>query len=75
MTGEQFLIFILPIILLVGAATVGTAFAFPAAAALPPNTTDWDFGLEYCDCELTDDNLEEDEEKEDEKLHEGWANK
>ena len=82
-TDEEFLIFILPLILLVGSATITTAFA------LPPNTTDWNWGSAYpegsyddgypvskekeCNCEMTDDDLEEQEELEDEKAHEEWA--
>ena len=63
MTTDEFLIFILPLILILGSAIFGTVYA------LPPNTTDWNWG----GIELWDDNLEEDLEKEDEKLHEDWA--
>jgi len=60
---DEFLIFILPLLLILGSAVIGTVYA------LPENTTDWNWG----GIELWDDNLEEEEEIKDEKLHEEWA--
>lgn len=73
MTTEQFLIFILPMILLVGAATVGTVFAYDFVYCYDGPTNATMIYPEGTSCELTDDNLEEDLEKEDEKEHEEWA--
>ena len=47
------------------AALIVVAFNVLSVNALPENTTDWDFGLEF-----VDDDKEEDEEEQDEKEHE-----
>lgn len=60
---------ILKIIFMISAFTV-VAINVLSVNALPQNTTDWDFAIKYCDCELVDDNKEEREELEDEEEHE-----
>ena len=60
---------ILKIVFMISAFAV-IAINVLSVSALPQNTTDWDFAVKYCDCELTDDNLEEEEEQEDEEIHE-----
>ena len=61
---------ILKIVFMISAFAV-IAINVLSVSALPTNTTDWDFALKYCDCELVDDNdKEEDLEEQDEKEHE-----
>jgi hypothetical protein len=53
----------LKILFLVAGFTV-IVFNVLSVSALPPNTTDWNFGIEFID-----DDLEEEEEREDEEEH------
>lgn len=54
----------LKIIFLVAGFIVIVFNVLSVSASLPPNTTDWNFGIE-----LTDDDKEEEEEEEDEREH------
>lgn len=72
-TDDKFIIFVLPLILLIGAAIVGQAFALPAYPDGYYDENGYPVTKD-CNCELTDDDdKEEDEELEDEQLHEEWA--